>query len=51
MPGGGKGTTLRGSRFNPHGTEVLYTSVRPESASLEAQQGLSFKARLITLRA
>ncbi len=50
VPGGGKGTNLRGGRFNPHRTEVLYMSMRPETALLEAQQGFAFKAADDALR-
>ncbi|WP_369408009.1 RES domain-containing protein [Thiocystis violacea] len=38
-----------GGRFNPRGTPVLYTSLDPRTAWTEAQQGLAFKARAMTL--
>jgi RES domain-containing protein len=40
---------LFGGRFNPKGTEALYTSLRMETAWLEAQQGFAFKAQPMTI--
>ncbi len=48
-PASGEGAKLHGGRFNPPGTEALYTSLRPETAWLEAQQGFAFKAQPMTL--
>jgi RES domain-containing protein len=38
-----------GGRFNPVGTAALYTSLRLETAWLEAQQAFPFKAQPMTL--
>jgi RES domain-containing protein len=48
-PRSGKGAALFGGRFNPKETEALYTSLRIETAWLEAQQGLAFKAQPMTI--
>jgi RES domain-containing protein len=48
-PASGEGTKLHGGRLNPPGMEALYTSLRPETAWLEAQQGFAFKAQPMTL--
>ena len=48
-PVSGEGAKLHGGRFNPPGMEALYTSLRPETAWLEAQQGFAFKAQPMTL--
>lgn len=38
-----------GGRFNRRGLAALYTSLRPETAWLEAQQGFAFKAQPLTI--
>jgi RES domain-containing protein len=48
-PESGEGAARYGGRFNPKGTPALYTSRRPETAWLEAQQGFPFKAQPLTL--
>lgn len=48
-PHSGRGAALHGGRFNPKGRETLYTSRRPETAWLEAQQGFPFKAQPLTI--
>ncbi len=48
-PESGDGARLHGGRFNPRGVAALYTSLRPETAWLEAQQGFAFKAQPLTL--
>jgi RES domain-containing protein len=48
-PESGEGAARYGGRFNPQGTSALYTSRRPETAWLEAQQGFPFKAQPLTL--
>jgi RES domain-containing protein len=48
-PDSGAGAALHGGRFNRAGTPALYTSLRFETAWLEAQQGFPFKAQPMTL--
>ena len=48
-PVSGEGAKARGGRFNRAGTAALYTSMSPETAWLEAQQGFAFKAQPMTL--
>jgi RES domain-containing protein len=48
-PESGEGAAQYGGRFNPQGTPALYTSRRPETAWLEAQQGFAYKAQPLTL--
>ncbi len=48
-PDSGEGASLHGGRFNAVGVAALYTSLRPETAWLEAQQGFAFKAQPLTL--
>lgn len=48
-PDSGEGARLHGGRFNPPGMAALYTSLRPETAWLEAQAGFAFKAQPMTL--
>lgn len=49
QPASGKGAALHGGRFNPRGMEALYTSLRLETAWLEAQQAFPFKAQPMTI--
>lgn len=48
-PTSGEGASRHGGRFNRPGTPALYTSLRPETAWLEAQQGFAFKAQPMTI--
>lgn len=48
-PTSGDGAALHGGRFNPSGMAALYTSLRPETAWLEAQQAFPFKPQPLTL--
>jgi RES domain-containing protein len=48
-PLSGEGASLHGGRFNPKGIPALYTSLRLETAWLEAQQAFPFKAQPMTL--
>ncbi len=48
-PESGEGARQHGGRFYPKGVAALYTSLRPETAWLEAQQGFVFKAQPLTL--
>lgn len=48
-PESGEGAARHGGRFNPPGLPALYTSRRPETAWLEAQQGFPFKPQPLTL--
>jgi RES domain-containing protein len=48
-PVSGEGARARGGRFNRIGVAALYTSMSPETAWLEAQQGFPFKAQPMTL--
>jgi RES domain-containing protein len=48
-PASGEGARLHGGRFNPKGMAALYTSLRVETAWLEAQQGFAFKAQPMTM--
>ena len=45
----GDGAASAGGRFNPMGMRALYTSMRFETAWLEAQQAFPFKAQPMTL--
>ena len=49
LPVSGAGAARQGGRFNRPGVPCLYTSVSPETAWLEAQQGFTFKAQPLTL--
>lgn len=48
-PESGDGAKRHGGRFNRPGTPALYTSLRPEAAWAEAQQGFPFKAQPLTI--
>ena len=48
-PDAGAGAATHGGRFNRMGLPALYTSLRFETAWLEAQQGFPFKAQPMTL--
>lgn len=48
-PSSGAGAALHGGRFNRVGVETLYTSLRVETAWLEAQQAFPFKAQPMTM--
>ncbi len=48
-PDSGQGAAAAGGRFNPVGLPALYTSLRFETAWLEAQQAFPFKAQPMTL--
>ena len=48
-PASGAGAARFGGRFNRIGLPALYTSLRFETAWLEAQQGFAFKAQAMTL--
>ncbi len=48
-PESGEGARLHGGRFNPRGVDALYTSLRPETAWLEAQAGFAAKAQPLLL--
>lgn len=48
-PLSGDGAALHGGRFNPAGIPALYTSLRMETAWLEAQQGFPFKPQPLTI--
>lgn len=48
-PISGDGAARYGGRFNPVGVQALYTSLRPEAAWREAQQGFPFKPQPLTL--
>ena len=48
-PDSGAGVAAHGGRFNRLGVPALYTSLRFETAWLEAQQGFPFKAQPMTL--
>lgn len=48
-PDSGAGAARTGGRFNPVGLATLYTSRRFETAWIEAQQGMAFKAQPLTL--
>ena len=48
-PTSGEGAARFGGRFNPKGVAALYTSLRLETAWLEAQQGFAFKAQPMTM--
>ncbi len=45
----GEGAARYGGRFNAVGAPALYTSLRMETAWLEAQQGFAFKAQPMTI--
>lgn len=47
-PSSGAGAALHGGRFNRPGRAALYTSLGPQGAWTEAQQGFPFKAQPVT---
>ncbi len=49
LPESGEGAARTGGRFNPVGMPALYTSLRLQTAWLEAQQGFPFKAQPMML--
>jgi len=49
MPESGAGAATTGGRFNPVGVPALYTSLRFQTAWLEAQQGFPYKAQPMLL--
>jgi RES domain-containing protein len=49
MPESGAGAATSGGRFNPVGVPALYTSLRFQTAWLEAQQGFPYKAQPMLL--
>lgn len=48
-PLSGEGAAAHGGRFNRKGMAALYTSLRLETAWLEAQQGFPFKTQPMTM--
>lgn len=48
-PESGEGASRHGGRFNRAGLPALYTSLRAETAWLEAQQAFPFKAQPMTM--
>lgn len=48
-PTSGEGAARHGGRFNPVGLPALYSSLRMETAWLEAQQGFAFKPQPLTI--
>lgn len=48
-PLSGQGAALHGGRFNRRGQPALYTSLRMETAWLEAQQAFPFKPQPLTI--
>ncbi len=48
-PASGIGASQHGGRFNRPGIPTLYTSLRVETAWLEAQHGFAFKAQPLTI--
>ena len=48
-PNSGEGAARHGGRFNPPGVPALYTSLRLQTAWLEAQQAFPFKAQPMTV--
>ena len=48
-PESGEGAALTGGRFNSRGMRALHTSLRFQTAWLEAQQAFPFKAQPMTL--